>query len=106
MTGRHLWRITLLITLLSGCAGEPFDYHPVGEIPQGPGLFSKAVQGYNLVSSDSDQAAENAMDKQRLMEEFQAFQRWKQESKESKAYREFLQWQQWQAAKTEGDRPQ
>jgi hypothetical protein len=54
---RRLLRMALLgaaVGLLAGCSHQPLDEKPdeFGEIPSGPGLFTGAEGGFDLLGGD------------------------------------------------------
>lgn len=109
----------VLVILISigiwGCAAKPFSPPQTGEIPKGPGVFSKGDDGVVLYNSnkkrsdrrtaalpapaakgsagqpvDSSSASEYAE-----FEAYQQFKAWKKSAVGTKEYEEFQQWREW-----------
>lgn len=98
-----------------GCAGKPFDPPQTGEIPKGPGIFTKGDDGAVLYDSNAKEptkqaptAAETAsreMDDKIAdpsqaadyaeFEAYQEFRAWKKSAAGTQEYEEFQQWRQW-----------
>lgn len=116
------------LMLIMGCAkAKPFDYQKVGEIPEGPGLFTKEKGKFTLYDSNkkpvkpeepaqSASAPANAPEDPDAGEEFRRFQEWKQEREDfaayqewkrshkgSKEYQEFEEWKRWREYKRWND---
>ena len=103
--------LTALLMLLSiwACAKKPFDPPRTGEIPEGPGLFSKDSDGVVLFDDQTSfgqaesrtPAGDPAITEpptHKDFEEFEAFRQWQQWKKSnagSAEYEAFKQWQQW-----------
>lgn len=113
----------LVLFLLAGCAGKPFDYHPVSEIPKGPGLFSdkEDEDGKVVYDSKRNKAKENSRESHRVTDqqsavktdksvgdegkvqdykEFQEYQEWKEwqkSKKDSDEFKEFQEWREWKS---------
>ena len=114
--GRFSLLLLLVISGLLACAGQPFDPPQTGEIPKGPGVFSKGDEGVVLFDSEKKREQPAAPKKQSETapvptqpptnasdyEEFEAYQRWlewKKSAAGSGEYKEFEQWRQWQQYK-------
>lgn len=106
--------ITLFALL--GCGGKPIDYHPISDIPEGPGIFSKEDGVFTLNDSKSDKggqkpkpasevgsqtAARSGVEKTGAAaagaqmsdsEEYRKFQQFRQWQNEKKEFEEFQQW--------------
>ena len=101
---------------IAGCAAKPFDPPQTGEIPKGPGVFSKGDDGVvlydsNKRSSEHRTAASQAPEAMggtgqhpppssasdyAEFEAYQQFKAWKASAVGTKEYEEFQQWRQWQ----------
>ena len=108
--------IVLMAIGLWSCAARPFNPPRSGEIPPGPGVFSKGDDGLVLYDSkktgaDSRTRAADApaaepgdvrpTDASDLSDfaEFEAYQRfkaWKKSALGTQEYKEFQQWRRWQ----------
>jgi hypothetical protein len=109
--------LAVLISIgIWGCAAKPFDPPQTGEIPTGPGVFSKGDDGAVLYDSnekrserraaalrgpaaqgDTGQSAtvSSASDYAEF-EAYQQFRAWKKSAVGTEEYEEFQQWRQWQ----------
>lgn len=97
----------LVVGTLAGCAGQPFEYTAVDELPAGRGLFSDDSGTYVLygekngkrngeaaaAATTADSAATG--DKARQTDDFEEFQAWKKNRQNSDEYREFEEWREW-----------
>lgn len=108
--------IVLISIGIWGCAAKPFDPPQTGEIPKGPGVYSKGDDGFVLydsnkkkperqattpaepkVNGDTGQpAAPPPASDYAEFEAYQQFKAWKASAMGTKAYEEFQQWRQWQ----------
>lgn len=100
-----------------GCAAKPFDPPQTGEIPKGPGVFSKGDDGVVLYDSNRKKADDRATvttvpapkgnteqpavlppaaSDYAEFEAYQQFKVWKASAVGTKEYEEFQQWRQWQ----------
>ncbi len=106
-----LWMAFLMVGLW-GCAGKPFNPQEPGEIPEGPGIFTKedgVVVLYDSKKRKAESAVERATPSElpadetnpasnATFEEYEAFKKWlewKKSSKEHPEYEEFKQWREW-----------
>jgi hypothetical protein len=108
--------VVLISIGLWGCAAKPFDPPQTGEIPKGPGVFSKGDDGVVLYDSKKKRSerrtaalqepaakgntgqaatASSASDYAEF-EAYQQFKAWKKSAAGTKEYEEFQQWRQWQ----------
>jgi hypothetical protein len=117
--GTRILRVVFAVWLSIGiwcCAAKPFDPPRTGEIPKGPGVFSKGDDGVVLYDSNkapSDprhataqppaaasgtaQTAPPPSDADHAeFEAYQQFKAWKRSAAGTEAYEEFQQWRQWQ----------
>ncbi len=111
--------------VVTGCATkpEPFDYQPVTEMQQEPGVFTGEKGEWVVYRSDSAAGRENEASVseprkpraeptpaeheefllfqqwQKEKRDFEQFQQWKRSPEGSKEYDEFLEWQRWQTFK-------
>lgn len=96
---------------LFACQQKPIDYQPIGDIPQGPGLFSGEDGEFNLYHSrnqpsadtnasqqDKEQATQSERNHQQE-QDYQNFKAWqaRQGDTNSSEYQEFKAWQEWKA---------
>jgi hypothetical protein len=110
----------VLVALISigiwGCAAKPFDPPQTGEIPKGPGVFSKGDDGVVLYDSNKKRsnreteaspepaakgdtgqpAAPSSASDYAEFEAYQRFKAWKKSAAGTEEYEEFQQWRQWQ----------
>lgn len=104
----------VLVVLISigiwGCAGKPFDPPQTGEIPKGPGVFSKGDDGVVLYDSKKNRsdrrtaakgnsgrpAVPSSASDYAEFEAYQQFKAWKKSAVGTNEYEEFQQWRQWQ----------
>ena len=114
---RHL-RFVLAVTLsigIWGCAAKPFDAPQTGEIPKGPGVFSKGDDGVVLYDSNKKKSdrhttvttapsAKGDTGQPELpssasdfaeFEAYRQFKEWKKRAAGTEEYEEFQQWRQW-----------
>ena len=113
---KPLMGLAVLVSIaIWDCAGKPFDPPQTGEIPKGPGIFTKGDDGAVLYDSnakkltkqaqtagepasrkknektvDPSQAADYAE-----FEAYQEFRAWKKSAVGTEQYKEFQQWRQW-----------
>jgi hypothetical protein len=98
-----------------GCAAKPFEPPQTGEIPKGPGVFSKGDDGVVLYDSNKKQTDRRTADSPEPaakgnigqpapslsasdfaeFEAYQQFKAWKKSAVGTKEYEEFQQWRQW-----------
>lgn len=95
-------RLALLSAVLAGCGAAPFQYQPVTEIPDGPGMLTGKKGTFVVYAGRHDEARSDAHSSQAAPDEdelleFQAFRRWKETNRDSPEYREFLEWKEWKA---------
>ena len=94
-----LFRLALLSAALAGCSATPFQYRPVTEIPDGPGMLT-GKEGAFVMNTDRHDEARSvaspppASDQDEFLA-FQAFRRWRETNRDSREYREFREWQAW-----------
>jgi hypothetical protein len=121
---RYLLACALLTAtvVVMGCATKPkpFDYQPVTEMQQEPGIFTGEKGEWVVYSSDSAAAREKEASVseprkpgaeltpaeheeflrfqqwQKEKRDFEQFQQWKRSPEGSKEYEEFLEWKRWQ----------
>jgi hypothetical protein len=110
----------VLVVLISigiwGCAAKPFDPPQAGEIPKGPGVYSKGDDGFVLYDSNNKKSESRAKapaeptaeggtgqpaapppaSDYAEFEAYQQFKAWKKSAVGTKEYEEFQQWRQWQ----------
>ncbi len=114
---RHL-RFVLAVTIsfgIWGCAAKPFDAPQTGEIPKGPGVFSKGDDGVVLYDSNRKKpdrqatvttapAAKGPAGRSERpstasdyaeFEAYRQFKEWKKRVVGTEEYEEFQQWRQW-----------
>ena len=106
---RHVTAVLLLMGIWACAPAKPFTPPKTGEIPDGPGLFSKGQDGV-VVFDDAESSSQSVETppaddstppepvSHEAFEEFEAFQQWLQWKKEkanSAEYEAFKQWQQW-----------
>lgn len=111
----RLFAVISIWIVFWGCAGKPFDPPQTGEIPKGPGIFSKSDDGAVLYESKKTKnagtpgekaapAAEKSAAKDEVptqtadYEEFEAYQQfkaWKESAQGSEEYEAFQQWREW-----------
>ncbi len=103
----------LPLLIFMGCAGKPFDYQPVDEIPEGPGVFT-GEKGYIGIGSPGfggqsspdkpevvDQQSQMSSNPDENASEFQAYLEWKNEALQNPdsaanvEYQDFLRWKEW-----------
>jgi hypothetical protein len=119
-TNRIFKPIMILAVLISiaiwGCAGKPFEPPQTGEIPKGPGIFTKGDDGVVLYDSNAieppkpvqtaPEPASQKMDDNKTadpsraadyaeFEAYQEFRAWKKSAAGTEEYEEFQQWRQW-----------
>ena len=102
----------LLLAGIWGCAAKPFNPPAPGEIPKGPGVFSKGDDGAVLYDSKNQTQEPAAKEKiappapadkikqpsAATFEEYEAYKEWlewKKSADGSPDYEEFKQWQEW-----------
>jgi hypothetical protein len=98
----------LVLFLLAGCAGKSFDYHPVHEIPKGPGLFSDEEDGKVVYDSKKSKVEESSRESQRATDQQSAVKSDKSGVDEEKApdykeFQEYQEWKEWQKSKKDSD---
>lgn len=113
------WLPLLLLGLIMGCgSGKYFEAPQSGEIPNGPGLFTKGddgavvydSKGGGLIDPHKEKAPEkpaastgqvtaadqpNPIDDFEDFEAFKQWQEWKKGSEGTAEYKDFKDWQQW-----------
>ena len=100
-------RLTLVLGLVLGCGGKPFNYESQNEIPPGPGVFSGKEGEFTLYSSESKPASEDegagsgktaaesaptnpdASPESQEFREFQDFQQWKKDKADFEAFQKW-----------------
>jgi hypothetical protein len=107
--------VALIMIGMWGCAAQPFDPPRSGEIPPGPGVFSKGDDGFVLYDSNKTKAdgrtdaagasttesgaarSEDASDVSDFaeFEAYQEFKAWKKSALGTREYEEFQQWRRW-----------
>ncbi|MFK5925091.1 MAG: hypothetical protein QM483_00545 [Desulfuromusa sp.] len=117
----NMWSLCLLLMLLwllAGCSsGKYFEAPQSGEIPKGPGLFTKGdtgavlfdSQGGGLINPEKAEAPtataaaavpspENTTQVQdfKEFESYKQWQEWKKGAAGSADYKDFQDWQQWE----------
>jgi hypothetical protein len=108
-----LFSLILFSIAIWNCAGKPFDPPRTGEIPDGPGVFSKGEDGMVLYDSDKGglllpvkketeappsaeaAAGEPNPSDHKEFEDYQQWLEWKKTAVGTPAYKEFQQWLQW-----------
>ncbi len=93
-----------LALLLAGCAGDRFEYTPVGEMQDGPGMFT-GESGEAIFSLRREPGAGTAGDSDPPGDyseflEYQAFRDWKDNNANSDEHREFQLWREWREQRT------
>jgi hypothetical protein len=108
--------IVLISIGIWGCAAKPFDPPQTGEIPKGPGVYSKGDDGVVLYDSNKQRSERRTAASQEPaakggagqpatsssasdyaeFEAYQQFKAWKKSAVGTKEYEEFQQWRQWQ----------
>lgn len=115
-TGKLLIRTALpvfiVIMIIWGCAGKPFDPPKSDEIPRGPGVFTTGEEGAvlydsnnksSLALSPSQTPESSSADTEQPAstpdyEEFEDYQQWllwKKSATGTPEYEEFKQWREW-----------
>lgn len=115
---RSLGFVLVVLTSIGiwGCAAKPFDPPQTGEIPKGPGVFSKGDDGVVLYDSNKKRSERRTAASQEPeamggagqpappssasdyaeFEAYRQFKAWKASAVGTKEYEEFQQWRQWQ----------
>ena len=106
-----LWAALLLVGFW-GCAGKPFDPPTPGELPEGPGVFTKGDGAAVLYDSKKVNPKSTAVEtapphvpadqskppSEASFEEYEAYRKWlewKKSAGDTSEYEEFRQWREW-----------
>jgi hypothetical protein len=112
MLTRMVLLVSIMIMGVWSCAGRPFDPPQADEIPKGPGVFTKGVDGAVLYDSNKERlpavspsqtpatfsggseqpAAESEYED---YEGYRQWLRWKKSAVGTPEYEEFQQWREW-----------
>ena len=105
MFKRKYLLIAVAVGTLSACAGKPFDYHPIDEMKQGPGVFTTEEDGLTLFDTESRNSGNNTgADVTPNAEiadfrEFQEYQKWRRHQGKREEQIEFKEWREWKEYK-------
>lgn len=116
MIGRSVLVTFIMVWGIWGCAGQPYDPPPTGEIPEGPGVFTKEKGSVVLYNSKQKKKRSPAPEKTpgkpsvvvhpsssakdyEAYEAYQQWLQWKTTAVESGEWVEFQQWREWKKYK-------
>ncbi len=115
--------VTIAAFFITACGGRSFDYHPIHEIPKGPGILTDDSDGAVVYDSKnkgvlqtvgkekkadtSHGSGETIADEAKGLDrnesdfkefnEYQRWKKWKEEAKNKGDYQEFLEWREWKS---------
>lgn len=89
--------VFLTVVLLTGCVGQPTEYHSQRETPEGPGMLSGEEGEWVLFDEQRHQRNGDTSSGGLLSDEaeFREYQKWREQARESGEYEEFRDWLRW-----------
>lgn len=116
MIGRSVMVAFIMVWGIWGCAGQPYDPPQTGEMPKGPGVFTKEKGAVTLYDSNEAKKPPPASEKTtdtlpptvdhsftvsdyEAFEAYQQWLRWKTSAVENGEWDEFQQWREWKKYK-------
>ncbi len=96
--------LSCLTVLLAACAGDRFEYTPVGEMDDGPGMFTgesgEAVFSLRREPGTASHDGGAEGDYEEFLE-YSAFREWQNDPERADEHREFRLWQEWREQRSE-----